>query len=122
MSEPEAPELQPVADDGISAVWTGMALWAIAGVILLVLPDALADRGSEWWLMVCGAGLIIGLVELGIFTTRVAQERARGQGQDLAVAGTQPDATPAVDPGASAVTRTDKEHGAGSHDASDPNS
>ena len=120
MSEPEAPELQPVADDGIGALWVGMALWAIAGVILLVLNDALADRGAEWWLMVCGAGLIIGLVELGIFRARVSQEDARGHGP-AGRASSAGRLRPAG-AGAAAAARTDEEHGAGSHDASDPNS
>jgi ABC-type nickel/cobalt efflux system permease component RcnA len=120
MSEPEAPELEPVADDGISALWVGMALWAITGVILLVLSDVLADRGAEWWLMVCGAGLIIGLVELGIFRARVSQEDARGQ--DPRAGRAQPDNTPTAGASAAAAARTDDEHGAGSHHASDPNS
>lgn len=120
MSEPEAPELQPVADDGIGALWVGMALWAIAGVILLAFSDALADRGAEWWIVVCGAGLIIGLVELGIFRARMAQNDARGH--DPAARRTQPDQNAVGDPSAAAAARTDEEHGAGSHDASDPNS
>ena len=119
MSEPEAPELQPVADDGIGALWVGMALWAIAGVILLALNDALADRGAEWWLMVCGAGLMVGLVELGIFRARVSQEGARGQGPPAG--GAQPDNS-VSGPGAAAAARTGEEHGAGSHDASHPDS
>ncbi len=120
MSEPEAPELQPVADDGIGALWVGMALWVIAGVILLALSDALADRGAEWWLMVCGAGLIIGLVELGIFRARISQEDARGQ--DPTAGRTQPDDDAVGDSSAAAAARTDDEHRAGSHDAFDPNS
>ena len=120
MSEPEAPELQPVADDGIGALWVGMALWAIAGVILLAFSDALADRGAEWWIVVCGAGLIIGLVELGIFRARMTQDDALGH--DPASRRTQPDHSAVGDPSATAAARTDGEHGAGSHDASDPNS
>lgn len=122
MSESEAPELQPVADDGIGALGVGMALWAIAAVILLALRDALDDRGAEWWLMVCGAGLIIGLVELGIFRARATQADARGQGSGPVAAGTQPEGYAGGDPGAAGAAPTAEELSAGSHDATDPNS
>lgn len=118
MSGPEAPELEPVVDDGIGALWVGMALWAIAGVVLLALSEALAERGSEWWLMVVGAGLIIGLVELAIFRARVSQEDARGP--DPGAGRGQPDDSSTTGASAAVAARTDEEHGAGSRDASDP--
>ena len=45
MSMPEPPELQPVRNDGIRAIQVGLGLWAVAGLILLLRRDELADRG-----------------------------------------------------------------------------
>lgn len=77
MSTPEPLALEPVADDGVRALQVGLGLWALAGVVLFVGRDALAERGTQWWLAVCGAGLLIGLVQLVIFTRRRARIRAR---------------------------------------------
>ncbi len=49
----------------------------MAGLVLLVQRDALADRDSLWWLAVCGAGLLIGFVQWAIFSRRRALIRAR---------------------------------------------
>ena len=77
MSMPEPPELEPVPDDGVRAIGVGLGLWVIAGLVLIVMRDQLADRGTQWWVAVCGAGLLVGLVQLGIFTRRRALIRAR---------------------------------------------
>lgn len=77
MSTPEPPVLEPVADDGVRALQVGLGLWALAGVVLLIGRDALAERGSQWWLAVCGAGLLIGLLQLAFFSRRRARIRAR---------------------------------------------
>ena len=39
--------------------------------------DELADQGTQWWLAVCGAGLLVGIVTLGIFVKRRSLIRAR---------------------------------------------
>ncbi len=70
-------ELAPVADDGVRAVQVGLVLWGITGCVLVLQRQSVADRGEAWWLMACGAGLIIGLVEWGIFARRSAVRRAR---------------------------------------------
>jgi hypothetical protein len=77
MSVPDPPQLEPVRNDGIRAVQVGLGLFAAAGLVLLVQYDALADRESLWWVAVCGAGLLIGLVEWAIFAKRRALIRAR---------------------------------------------
>ena len=91
MSAPQLPQLEPVRDDGVRAIQIGLGLWVVAGAILLLARDALADRGTQWWLAVCGAGLLIGLVQLVIFTRRramvQARERAAADGAGLAGAG-----------------------------------
>jgi ABC-type nickel/cobalt efflux system permease component RcnA len=83
MSVPDPPQLEPVPNDGIRAVQVGLGLFAVAGLVLLVQRDALADRDSLWWLAVCGAGLLIGFVQWAIFSRRRALIRAReGAGRD----------------------------------------
>lgn len=79
MSSPDLPQLEPVPSDGIRAVQVGMGLFAIAGLVLAAQRDELADRGTQWWLAVCGAGLLIGIVEWAIFARRRALIRAREQ-------------------------------------------
>ncbi len=86
MSTPDLPPLEPVPNDGIRAIQVGLGLWAVAGVVLLVQRDELADRGTQWWLAVCGAGLLIGIVQLAVFSRRRvlarARERERAAGPD----------------------------------------
>jgi ABC-type nickel/cobalt efflux system permease component RcnA len=77
MSTPDPPQLQPVRNDGIRAMQVGLGLWAVAGLILLLRRDELADQGTLWWLAVCGAALLIGIVTLGIFVKRRSLIRAR---------------------------------------------
>jgi hypothetical protein len=79
MPRSEPLELEPVPDDGIGAIWVGLTLWALAGVVLLLRRADLADQGIEWWLLTCLAGVLIGLVEWAIFAKRAANRRAREQ-------------------------------------------
>ena len=80
MSTPDLPQLEPVRDDGIRSIQVGIALWALAGLVLAVQHNELADRGTQWWLAVCGAGLLIGIVQLAIFSRRRALIQARERG------------------------------------------
>ncbi len=77
MSAPELPHIEPVSDDGVRAVQIGLGLWAVAGLVLLVARGELEERGTQWWLAVCGAGFLAGLVQLAIFSTRRQRIRAR---------------------------------------------
>lgn len=79
---PQLPQLEPVRDDGVRAIQIGLGLWVVAGAILLLARDALADRGTQWWLAGCGAGLLVGVVELVIFTRRRAMVQARERAAD----------------------------------------
>jgi hypothetical protein len=79
MPRSEPLELEPDPDDGIGAIWVGLALWALAGVVLLFRRADLAEQGTEWWLLTCLAGVVIGLVEWAIFAKRAANRRAREQ-------------------------------------------
>lgn len=77
MSTPDPPQLEPVRNDGIRAIQVGLGLWVLSGLVLVVQRDELADRGTQWWLAVCGAGLLIGIVTLGILVRRRSLMRAR---------------------------------------------
>lgn len=77
MAGSDSLELEPVADDGIRAVQVGLALWAMTGGVLLLQHESLAVQGRSWWLVSCGAGLVIGVIEWGIFARRAASRRAR---------------------------------------------
>lgn len=93
MSDPEQVALEPVADDGVGASVVGLVLWAIAGVVCFVQRDALAQRGAQWWIWTCGAGLVIGLGML-LFTRRRAradrEHRARQQADGQHGTGREP--------------------------------
>lgn len=77
MSAPDLPHLEPVRDDGVRAVQVGLGLWLVAGLVLIAARDELAAHGTQWWLGVCAAGLLAGLVQLAIFSRRRALIRAR---------------------------------------------
>jgi membrane associated rhomboid family serine protease len=77
MSTPELPPLEPVREDGVRAIQIGLGLWVVAGFVLLLLRDQMAERGTQWWVAVCGAGLLIGIVHLAIFSRRKVLLRAR---------------------------------------------
>jgi ABC-type nickel/cobalt efflux system permease component RcnA len=74
---PPEPSLEPVVDDGLGAIRVGLVAWALAGVVLLLRRDWLADRGTEWWLLVCLAGVVICLGQWAIFARHRANRRAR---------------------------------------------
>jgi hypothetical protein len=80
MSTPDPPQLEPVRNDGIRAIQVGLGMWAVAGLFLLVQRDELADKGTQWWLAVCGAGLLIGIVQFGVLVRRRSLIRARERG------------------------------------------
>jgi Protein of unknown function (DUF2530) len=81
MTEPQALDIEPVADDGVGAVTAGLGLWLVAGIACLVQRDALADRGATWWVWTCLAGLVLGVVMLVYMRRRSAVYRAHRIGQ-----------------------------------------
>jgi len=74
------PQLQPVRNDGVGAVKVGLGLWAAAGVVMVLRREELAADGRQWWLATCGAGLVIGFIQLAIFVRRRARARAPEHG------------------------------------------
>jgi predicted phage tail protein len=58
------PDPTPVKTDDRKAIVVGMALWLIALVVLLCFTSTLAASGHLWWLVMCGVGLVLGVVAL----------------------------------------------------------
>jgi membrane protein DedA with SNARE-associated domain len=70
----EQPERRAADQQEVLAAAVGMALWAIALVVLAVFfRDHLQRHDATWWLWACGLGLVLGLYGL-----RFALRRRRG--------------------------------------------
>ena len=82
MSDPQSPVIEPVADDGVSAVTDGLGIWAVATVLCLLLRDQLADHAVSWWLGTCVIGLGIGVFMRLLFRERIrrAEHSSAGSG------------------------------------------
>jgi hypothetical protein len=59
--------------DAVRTVQVGTALWAVALVVTVLLRDQLTDDGREWWIWMCVAGLVLGLIGVVITTRRRAR-------------------------------------------------
>jgi hypothetical protein len=57
----QRPDPAPLETDDVRLVAAGTALWAVALVVLLLLRVAGAGV-HDWWLVMCGAGALLGLV------------------------------------------------------------
>lgn len=55
------PDPPPLETDDVRIVAAGTGLWALALVVLAVLRLAGVDV-RDWWLVMCGAGALLGLV------------------------------------------------------------
>lgn len=55
----------------------GMATWALAGLVLLLVRDRLERHGHTNWLWICVAGFLLGLPGLVIMVRHDAQRRTR---------------------------------------------
>lgn len=82
VGSPPPAELRPVAVPMTRIIEVGLALWAVALVVVLAVP-ALREGARSWWPWCCAAGLAGGLV--GYAYVR------RGRGNAAAVSGS-PDA------------------------------
>ncbi len=68
---------EPLDVDGSRTVGLGVALWALAGVVLLVVyRDELDAGGNQWWLWTCLAGVGLGLLGWAYCRRRRDQARA----------------------------------------------
>ena len=62
--EDRRPPPEPLATDDRFAVLVGIAVWAVLGVVGLLLRDRLVDAGNGWWLWVALCGVLLGGVGL----------------------------------------------------------
>lgn len=73
----QPPPLRPLDPPMVPFALGGMALWALAGVVLLLVRDRLADHGHTNWLWICLAGFLWGLPGLAVMLRHDANRRAR---------------------------------------------
>ena len=86
--------LRPLDVDGVGAVAFGTAAWAVALVVALLLRDRLEAAGNGWWVWVCLAGTVLGLIGLPYLVRRrtvyrAAKARAAAQASASGEAGTR---------------------------------
>lgn len=68
--------------NGIRSVAVGVALWAVAFVVLLFFRGSLERHDAEWWLWVPVTGFGLGLLGLWYCRRRwAAIQRAAGQSE-----------------------------------------
>ena len=53
------PDPEPLEVNDLLVVGVGMAIWAVAFVVLLV-ADASGAGVHRWWIEMCGAGVVLG--------------------------------------------------------------
>lgn len=64
-------DLQPLEADDRLVILVGMALWALAFVVLVVFfRDDLRRHHTTWWLWSCGIGIAMGLYGLHFVAKR----------------------------------------------------
>jgi len=86
--------------------WVGMAGWAVALVVLLIVRDSL-PAGQRWWIWTCVCGLVMGLFALW-YVPRLKRARA-GSAARRAAEGEQGDRVQSAprDNGSNTVSSTE---------------
>ena len=74
------PDPPPLETDDVHVVAVGTALWGLGLVVLLVLRLTGAAQVREWWMVMCVAGIALGL--LGV---RYCQRRRAAIARDAAL-------------------------------------
>jgi hypothetical protein len=75
------PDPPPLETDDVRAVAVGTAAWAAGLVVLGVLRLAGVDGVRGWWLVMCGWGIVLGLLGVRYCQRRqaaIARDKARG--------------------------------------------
>ena len=73
-------EVKALDLSGISAMWVGIAAWAVTFFVLLIFRDDLERAGREWWLWVAVTGFGLGWIGLWYCRRRWAKiQRAAAQ-------------------------------------------
>ena len=63
------PDPTPVKTDDRKAILTGLALWVVGLIVLLIFITPLTKAGNTWWLVACAIGIALGLIGL-VYTNR----------------------------------------------------
>lgn len=72
------PDPEPLETNDVALVTALTALWAIAGVVLVMAKLADADIRT-WWLQMCAYGVVLGLI--GVRTCRRRHEARERDGR-----------------------------------------
>jgi len=75
------PDPPPLESDDVRAVAAGTAAWAVGLVVLIVLRVTDTARVETWWLVMCGYGLLLGVVGIRYCQRRhaaIERDKARG--------------------------------------------
>lgn len=75
------PDPPPIETDDVHVVAVGTALWGIALVVLGVLRIADVVEVRDWWLWMCVAGVVLGLIGVRYCQRRraaIARDEALG--------------------------------------------
>lgn len=64
------PALRPLDVDGVGAIALGTGVWAVLAVVLWSQRASLEADGRGWWLGVCVAGAVLGLIALPYLVAR----------------------------------------------------
>jgi hypothetical protein len=77
-TKPSAPPpLEPYDPPLLPYALAGMAIWALAGLVLLLAHDWLVDTGREHWLLIVAGGLVWGVPGTLFMLRRDRRRRAR---------------------------------------------
>lgn len=76
---PDAADTKPLDVDGVTAAIAGTIAFALGFVVLLFFRTQLAQNDASWWLYVCVAGSVMGLIGIAYTTKRRAAYRAAGR-------------------------------------------
>jgi len=74
---PARPPIRPLDPPMVPFAAGGMAVWAVAGLILLGFRPQLVAHGHEEWLNICLAGFLLGLPGLALMLRHDANRRRR---------------------------------------------
>ncbi|TDC41631.1 DUF2530 domain-containing protein [Micromonospora sp. KC213] len=83
MPQEQAPRPEPLDPPMVPFAVAGLVAWAIAGLVLLLRRDWLAEHGHQNWLWTCLAGFLWGFPGLAVMIRHDAKRRRRrAVGQD----------------------------------------
>ncbi|HWG93010.1 MAG TPA: DUF2530 domain-containing protein [Mycobacteriales bacterium] len=75
------PDPPPLETDDVRTVAVGTAAWGAGLAVLAVLRLAGVDGVRDWWLVMCGCGIALGLVGVRYCQRRrdaIERDKARG--------------------------------------------